>query len=193
MIFTRPRASPPIVGRLGHPLLHMKLETQLWRVLVSSDCCSFYRVADPFSSWGTFSSSFIRVPVFHQINDCEHPLLYLPGTGIASQETAMSGSCQQNLGGICNSVCFWWLIMVWIYGWGSLCMVLPSVSAPNFEAKYYYTRASRCLQRTHTSLLSVEPRCNLRILSRVLRQSMPVVQSWHLGITLLTVHCLPLV
>jgi hypothetical protein len=25
---TRPRASPPIDGRLGHPLLHMQLETQ---------------------------------------------------------------------------------------------------------------------------------------------------------------------
>jgi hypothetical protein len=30
MIFTIPRASPAINGRLGHPLLHMKLETQLW-------------------------------------------------------------------------------------------------------------------------------------------------------------------
>ena len=30
MIFTRPRASPPIDRRLGHPLLHMQLETQLW-------------------------------------------------------------------------------------------------------------------------------------------------------------------
>ena len=26
-IFTRPRVSPPIDGRLGHPLLHMQLET----------------------------------------------------------------------------------------------------------------------------------------------------------------------
>jgi hypothetical protein len=47
--------------------------------------------------------------VFHSIDDCEHPLLYLPGTGIASQETAISGSCQQNLAGICNSVWVWWL------------------------------------------------------------------------------------
>jgi hypothetical protein len=38
--------------------------------------------------------------VFHPIDDCEHPLLNLPGTGIASQETAISGSCQQNLAGI---------------------------------------------------------------------------------------------
>jgi hypothetical protein len=42
--------------------------------------------------------------VFHPIDDCEHSLLYLPGTGIASQEIAISESCQQNLAGICNSV-----------------------------------------------------------------------------------------
>jgi hypothetical protein len=35
--------------------------------------------------------------VFHPIDDCEHPLLYLPGTGKTSQETAISGSFQQNL------------------------------------------------------------------------------------------------
>jgi hypothetical protein len=83
-IFAIPRASPPIDGQLGHPLLHMQPETQLWGVLVSSYCCSSYRVADPFSSLGTFSSSFIRGPVFHPIDDCEHPLLYLPDIGIAS-------------------------------------------------------------------------------------------------------------
>jgi hypothetical protein len=33
--------------------------------------------------------------VFHPIDDCEHPLLYLPGTGIASQKRAVSESCQQ--------------------------------------------------------------------------------------------------
>jgi hypothetical protein len=46
-------------------------------LLVNSYCCSSYRVADPFSSLGTFSSSFIRGPVIHPIADCEHPLLYL--------------------------------------------------------------------------------------------------------------------
>ena len=30
MIFTRPRASPDIDCRLGHPLLYMQLETQFW-------------------------------------------------------------------------------------------------------------------------------------------------------------------
>jgi hypothetical protein len=80
-------------------------------VLVSSYCCSTYRIADPFSSLDTFSSSSIGGPVFHSIDDCEHPLLYLPGTGIASQKTAISGSFQHNLAGICNSVYIWWLIM----------------------------------------------------------------------------------
>jgi hypothetical protein len=90
MIFARPRAFPPIDGWLGHPLLHMQLETQLWGVLVSSYFCSSYSFTDSFSSLGTFSSSFIRGPVFHPIDDCEHPLLYLPGTGIASQERAIN-------------------------------------------------------------------------------------------------------
>ena len=44
----------------------------------------------PLRSLGTFSSSFIGGLVFHPIDDCEHPLLYLLGTGIASQETAIS-------------------------------------------------------------------------------------------------------
>jgi hypothetical protein len=70
--------------------------------------------------------------VFHSMDDCEHSLLYFPDTGINSYKTAISGSCQQNLAGICNSACIWWLIMVGIPGWDSLCMVLPSVSAPNF-------------------------------------------------------------
>ena len=108
------RASLPNNGRLGHLLLHMQLETPALGVLVSSYCCSTYMVADPFSSLGTFSSSPIGGPVFHPIDDCEHPLLYLPDTGIASQETAMSGSCQQNLVNICNSVWVWWLLMGWI-------------------------------------------------------------------------------
>jgi hypothetical protein len=76
----------PNDGWLGHLLLHMQLETWALGVLVSSYCCSTYRVADPFSSLGTFSSSSIGGPVFHPIADCECPLLCLPGTGIALQE-----------------------------------------------------------------------------------------------------------
>jgi hypothetical protein len=71
-------------------------------VLGSSYCCSTYRVADPFISLGAFSSFSIGGPVFHPIDDCEHPLLYLTGAGIASYEVATSVSLQQNLAGICN-------------------------------------------------------------------------------------------
>jgi hypothetical protein len=78
----------------------MQLETQ---ALVSSYCFSIYRVADPFSSFGAFSNSSIGGPVFHPIDDCEHPLLCLLGPSIASQETAISGSFQQNVAGICNA------------------------------------------------------------------------------------------
>jgi hypothetical protein len=110
----------------------MQLEAQSLRILVSSYCCSTQRDADPFSSLGTFSSSSIGGPVFHSIDDCEYSLLYLPGTGIASHKTAISGFFQRNLAGICNSVCVWWLIMGWIPGWGSLWMVHPFILAPNF-------------------------------------------------------------
>jgi hypothetical protein len=41
----------------------------------------------------------------------------------------MSGSCQQNLAGICNNVWIWWLYMGWIPGWGSRWMVFPYISA----------------------------------------------------------------
>jgi hypothetical protein len=84
-------------GPLGHLLLHMQLETRALWVLVTSYCCSTYRVADPFSSLGTFSSSYIGGPVFHPIDDCEHPVLYLPGIGIASHETVISGSFREIL------------------------------------------------------------------------------------------------
>jgi hypothetical protein len=84
------------------------------RVLVSSYCCSTYRVADPFSSLGNFSSSSIGGPVTHPIADCDHPLLCLLGPGVVSQERAISGSFQQNLASVCNGVSIWKLIMGWI-------------------------------------------------------------------------------
>jgi hypothetical protein len=100
----------------------MQLETRALGVLVSSYCCSTHRDTEPFST-------SIGGPLFHLIDDCKHPLLYLPGTGIASYETAILGSFQQNLAGVCNSV--WWLIMEWIPWWGSLWMVHPFDSDPN--------------------------------------------------------------
>ena len=81
---------------------------------------------------GTFSSSSIGSPVIHPLADCEHPLLCLLGPGIVSQETATSGSFQQNLASVCNGVSVWMLIMGWIPGYGSLYMVHPFISAPNF-------------------------------------------------------------
>ena len=77
--------SLPNDARLGHLLLHMQLETWPLGVLVSSYCCSTSRVAELFCSLSTFSSSSIGGPVFHPIDDCEHPLLLLSGTGRASQ------------------------------------------------------------------------------------------------------------
>jgi hypothetical protein len=115
--------SLPNDGQLGHLLLHMQLETRALGVLLSS-YCSTYRVGDAFRSLGTFSSSSIGGPVFHPTDNYDHPLLCLPDTGLALQETAISRSFQQNFAGICNSVCIWWLIMGWIPGWGSLCSKL---------------------------------------------------------------------
>jgi hypothetical protein len=63
---------------------------------------------------GTFSSSSIGGHVIYPIADCEHPLLCLLGPGIDSQETAISGSFQQNLASVCNGVSIWRLIMGWI-------------------------------------------------------------------------------
>ena len=78
----------------------MQLETGTLGVLLSLYCCSTYRAADPFSSLGDFSSFPMGGPVFHLIDDREHPLLYLASTGIASYEIAITGSLQQNLSGI---------------------------------------------------------------------------------------------
>ena len=77
-------------------------------VLVSSYCCSSYGAANPFISLGTLSSSFIGGPVFHSIHDCEQSLLYQQDSGIASYETAITGSFQQNLSGIVQQ-CLGWL------------------------------------------------------------------------------------
>jgi hypothetical protein len=58
--------------------------------------------------------------VIHPIADCEHPLMCLLGPGIASQETAISGSFHQYVASVCNSASVWGLIMGWIPGYGSL-------------------------------------------------------------------------
>jgi hypothetical protein len=80
---------------------------ELWRYWLVHTVCSFYGAENPFNSLGLFSSSFIGDSVLIPMDDCEHPLLYLSGTGRASQEIAISGSCQQALVGIHNSVFLW--------------------------------------------------------------------------------------
>ena len=93
---------------------------------------SSYGVANSFSSLGTFSSSFIGDPMFCLVDNYDHPLLCYSGPCRASQETAISGSCQQALVGICSSVWVWRLFMGWNSRWGSFWLVIPSVSALNF-------------------------------------------------------------
>ena len=60
--------------------------------------------ANSFSSLGPFSSFSIRDPILSSMVGCEYPTLYLSVTGRASQERAISDSCQQALVGIHNSV-----------------------------------------------------------------------------------------
>jgi hypothetical protein len=77
----------------------MQTKIILKDTLVSSYCYySSYRVADTFSSLGTFSSSSIGDPVFHQIDECEHPLLYLPGTRPWSWEDYMPQGQEAGVG-----------------------------------------------------------------------------------------------
>jgi hypothetical protein len=65
------------------------------------------------------------------LHGCEHSPLYLSGSGRASQETAISGSSQQAVLGICCSV--WvWCLCVGCPRWGSLWIAFPSVSSPQF-------------------------------------------------------------
>jgi hypothetical protein len=86
----------------------------------------------PSAPW-YFSGSFIGDLVLCPMDDCEHPLLYLLGTGRVSQETAKSGSCQQALVGIFLVTGFG--SCLWggspseaVSGWS----VVPSVSTLNF-------------------------------------------------------------
>ena len=93
---TGPRASPPIDDWLGHPLLHIHLEPQVppcvffhwwfrskklrgyWLIHIDVPPMG---LQNPFSSLGTFSRSFTGDLVLCPMDDCEHLLLYLSGTG----------------------------------------------------------------------------------------------------------------
>jgi hypothetical protein len=53
-------------------------------------------------------------PVLSPMVGSEYPPLYLSGSGRAFQKTTISGSCQQALLGIHNSVWVWILYVGWI-------------------------------------------------------------------------------
>ena len=142
-----PRASPPtdgLVGQQGHPLPHMWPESWVplcilfgwwsspWKLqgvgvggrggLAGWHCCSLHGAAKLLSYFSPFSNSSMGTPALSLMVGCEHPPLYLSGNGRASQETAISGSCQQALPGIHKSVQVWWLYMGWsprgaVSGW----------------------------------------------------------------------------
>ena len=148
--FTGPRSSPFIDAQQGYSLLHMQLKPWVtpcalfgwWSlealgVQVGSYCCSSYMVANPFSSFYPFSNSSFGDLVLSPIIGCEHPPLCLSGSFTASQETAISRSCQHALLGMHNSVWVWWLYMEWISTWGSLRMAFPSISAPHFVSVFF--------------------------------------------------------
>jgi hypothetical protein len=82
----------------------------------------------------------LGVPVLSPKVGCNHPPLYLSGSGRAPPETAISGSCQHALFGISNSVWVWWLYMGWIPRWGCLWMAFPSVSTPHFVSVFLPVR-----------------------------------------------------
>jgi hypothetical protein len=72
MIFTILRTSPPIDGQLGHPLLHMQIETQLWGVLVSSYLFLVYN-----NSQDTFYKPIYQSLIQHNIAFIEINMLHL--------------------------------------------------------------------------------------------------------------------
>jgi hypothetical protein len=119
-------------------------------ILVSSYCCCTYRVADLFSFLDTFSSSSIGGPVIHPIDDCEHLLMCLLGPGLVSQETAISGSFQQNLASVCNGVSVWSaLCTVLTCGFDSLFLLPGDRSYLRYFGFMYYCYS---LSRTCSSL-----------------------------------------
>jgi hypothetical protein len=73
---------------------------------------------------------------------CNYPHLYWSGSGTASQEIAISGSCQQALLDTSNSDRVRWLHIGWNLRWGSLWMVFPSISALFFVPVFPLDRSN---------------------------------------------------
>ena len=74
------------IGSWSHGSLHVYFWLVVYSlgalgVLVGSYCCPSYGAANPFSSFGSFSSSSIGDPVLSPMIGCKHPPLYLSGSG----------------------------------------------------------------------------------------------------------------
>ena len=110
----------------------------------------------------------LGVPVLSLMVGCKHQHMYWSGSGKASQETAISGFCQQVLLGISNSVCTWRLHMGWIPRWGSLWVAFRSVSTPLFVPVFTLYRSNsglKILRWVGGSIPQLEAVPNLRIWS----------------------------
>jgi hypothetical protein len=67
----------------------------------------FLWVCKPLQLLHSFLSVLHCGPLLSSMVGCEHPSLYLSGSGRASYETAISGSCQHALLGMHKSVWVW--------------------------------------------------------------------------------------
>jgi hypothetical protein len=83
------------------------------RVWLVDDAVLPYGVANPFSSFSPFSNSSPGDLMLRPMVAYNHSAPYVWGPGRASQEAAISGSCQQALLGIHNGVWVWCLYMGW--------------------------------------------------------------------------------
>ena len=115
-------------------------------------CCSPY-VANPLRSFSLFSKSSIRDPTLRAMVNWYLLPLYLPGSGRASRETAISGFCQQTIPDTFNSVQVWHLYMGCIPTWCSLLVAFPLVSAPYFTSAILSGPICRFLILTHKPLV----------------------------------------
>jgi hypothetical protein len=114
------RASPPNDVQKGHPLPHM--QQALWVPPCVFFCWwssprelqGFWPVSIVAPSMGLQTPSASSVssrgppsgtPWLSLMGGCEHLPLYLSGSGRASQERAIQGSCQEALTSISDSVC----------------------------------------------------------------------------------------
>jgi hypothetical protein len=77
---------------------------ELWGVWLPDIVVFFYGFETPSAFSVPFSNSIIGDsignPVLSPMIDCQHPPLYLSGSGRVSQERAISGSCHHTLLGI---------------------------------------------------------------------------------------------